>query len=225
MASDAQISANRRNAKKSTGPKTAAGLAVASRNALRHGLTAKQLVIRYEEEAADFVSFHDDLRAALAPADAVEEQLVERIVLCSWRLRRVCRAEAGIAATETRNWLGSPRNSGLGKPPAGLIFVAATSEMLALTRYERSIERSLHRALEALERRQEGWRLEAALARREEERAEPPENPFDVPMLSSNPDPYRNARTEEERAEISRRLEINRRVCLGLQSEGWSTQK
>ncbi len=223
MTSDAQISANRRNAKKSTGPKTAAGLAVASRNALRHGLTAKQLVIRYEEEAADFVSFHDDLRATLAPADAVEEQLVERIVLCSWRLRRVCRAEAGIAATETRNWLGSPRN--VGKPPAGLVFVAAAAEMLALTRYERSIERSLHRALEALERRQEGWRLEAALARREEERAGSPDNPFDFPMLASNPDPYRNARTEEERAEITRRLEINRRVCLGLQSEGWSTQK
>src|SRR5258707_6901139 len=98
-----QTPPNRRNAKKSTGPKTAAGLAVASRNALRHGLTAKQLVIRYEEEAADFVSFHDELRATLAPANAVEEQLAERIVLCSWRLRRVCRAEAGIAETQIRH--------------------------------------------------------------------------------------------------------------------------
>lgn len=222
MASDAQISANRRNAKKSTGPKTAAGLAVASRNALRHGLTAEQLVVQ-EEEARDFVSFHDDLRAALAPADAVEEQLVERIVLCSWRLRRVCRAEAGITRRQAEKW--SNNGGKQEKAYAGVVFVMATSEMLALTRYERSIERSLHRALEALERRQEGRRLEAALARREEERSEPPENPFHFPMLASNPDPFRNDRTEEERAETARRLEINRRVALGLQTEGWATQK
>ena len=222
MTTPAQITANRQNAKKSTGPKTAAGIAIASRNALRHGLTAKQLVISEEEDAADFVSFHDDLRAALAPADAVEEQLAERIVLCSWRLRRVCRAEAGIARTQIRNWHGNARN--FGRPPAGLVFVAAASDMLTLSRYERSIERSLHRALQALERRQENRRLAAMLERQREERAEPPENPFDFPMLSSEPDPFRNARTEQERAEVARRLEINRRVALGFQSEGWSTQ-
>ena len=40
MATPAQIEANRRNARKSTGPKTAAGKAASSRNALTHGLTA-----------------------------------------------------------------------------------------------------------------------------------------------------------------------------------------
>lgn len=38
MASKRQIEANRRNARRSTGPKTAAGKAKASRNALCHGL-------------------------------------------------------------------------------------------------------------------------------------------------------------------------------------------
>jgi hypothetical protein len=41
MASPKQIAANRRNAKKSTGPRTAAGKTRASRNALRHGLTKR----------------------------------------------------------------------------------------------------------------------------------------------------------------------------------------
>ena len=39
MATEKQIRANRENAKKSTGPKTAAGRARSSRNALRHGLS------------------------------------------------------------------------------------------------------------------------------------------------------------------------------------------
>jgi hypothetical protein len=40
MATPAQIEANRRNARKSTGPKTATGKAASSRNAVTHGLTA-----------------------------------------------------------------------------------------------------------------------------------------------------------------------------------------
>ena len=39
MATEKQIRANRENAKKSKGPKTAAGRARSSRNALRHGLS------------------------------------------------------------------------------------------------------------------------------------------------------------------------------------------
>jgi hypothetical protein len=39
MASERQIAANRRNAKKSTGPRSADGKARSSRNALRHGLS------------------------------------------------------------------------------------------------------------------------------------------------------------------------------------------
>jgi hypothetical protein len=40
MTSDSQTTANRANGKKSTGPRTRGGKAMASRNALRHGLRA-----------------------------------------------------------------------------------------------------------------------------------------------------------------------------------------
>jgi hypothetical protein len=43
MATERQIAANRANAKKSTGPKTAAGLLKSSRNAFRHGLSLAML--------------------------------------------------------------------------------------------------------------------------------------------------------------------------------------
>ena len=93
MPSDAQIEANRRNARKSTGPKTETGKAAASRNALRHGLASPQLIL-FDEKPEDFERLWEDLRTAYGPADAVEDGLVERIALAQWRLRRVWRAEA-----------------------------------------------------------------------------------------------------------------------------------
>jgi hypothetical protein len=42
MATAKQIAANRRNAQRSTGPRTAAGRSVSSRNTLRHGLSLPQ---------------------------------------------------------------------------------------------------------------------------------------------------------------------------------------
>jgi hypothetical protein len=95
MASRKQIEANRRNARKSTGPRTAAGRATSSRNALRHGLTAKQIVVS-DESAKEFMAYYRECHEALAPADSVEEFHAERIIACQWRLRRAYRAEAGL---------------------------------------------------------------------------------------------------------------------------------
>ena len=46
MASEAQIQANRANAQKSTGPRTAEGKATVAQNAVKHGLRAEQMVIK-----------------------------------------------------------------------------------------------------------------------------------------------------------------------------------
>ena len=56
MATPAQIAANRRNALKSTGPRTAAGKAASGRNALTHGLTARTAVV-LDEDAGDYAEF------------------------------------------------------------------------------------------------------------------------------------------------------------------------
>ena len=50
MASKKQIEANRRNAKKSTGPKTEEGKAKSSTNARKHGLTSRQVWLSDEDE-------------------------------------------------------------------------------------------------------------------------------------------------------------------------------
>ena len=45
MSSEAKIAANRHNAEKSTGPKTAEGKAIVAQNAVKHGLLARTAVI------------------------------------------------------------------------------------------------------------------------------------------------------------------------------------
>jgi hypothetical protein len=148
MASPAQIDANRRNALRSTGPRTAAGRAAVRRNALRHGMTAEQVVL-VDELPEDFSHFFSDLRDALAPADAIEEQLVERLVICAWRLRRACRCEAAVFdyAALGNGW-------GTAIDDAGKAFKRVAANIATLSRYETAIERSFHRAALALERMQ-----------------------------------------------------------------------
>src|SRR5713101_3769219 len=97
MTTKLQLQANRLNAQKSTGPKTEEGSANSKMNALKHGLTAKQVTL-LDEKSEDFEAFYGHMINALCPVGALEEQLVERIVVCTWRLRRVYRIEAQLFA-------------------------------------------------------------------------------------------------------------------------------
>jgi hypothetical protein len=158
MASEAQVAANRRNAGKSTGPRTAAGRAVASQNALRHGLTAEQVVL-FDEQPEDLARFRDELRAALDPADEMEEQLAERIMLCAWRLRRAARLEAGLVngeAEEIRRRAYRPSVQGA--------YRSAGFDLALASRYETALDRSLRHAYALLERRQARRRGEPVAA-------------------------------------------------------------
>ena len=149
MVSEAQIAANRRNAAKSTGPKTTEGKAVASRNALRHGLTACQLVL-FDEGLADFRRFYTELLAALAPADAFEETLAERVVLGAWRLRRMGRIEAAVLKN-AESHVGTEATHGT---ELGVGFSRVALELAILSRYESTLDRVLRQAEMQLERRQ-----------------------------------------------------------------------
>jgi hypothetical protein len=156
MTSDAKIESNRRNALKSTGPRTERGKERSRLNALRHGLTARQLVAT-SEDYADFARFNAELRAALAPGDAVEEQLVEGIVMTSWRLRRAWRTEAAaiqVAARRSRRWE---------EPKLAVPFALAGRDVERVSRYETALQRSLQSAYAMLEQRK-ARRAEAASA-------------------------------------------------------------
>src|SRR5215813_7337161 len=95
MTSYRQIDANRRNALKSTGPKTEAGKQASRRNAVRHGLTA-ETVISALEDAEDYKAFEAAITADYDAQSAVERELVLRLASLLWRLRRATTMETGL---------------------------------------------------------------------------------------------------------------------------------
>ena len=91
----AQIDANRRNAQKSTGPRTPEGKDASSRNRLLHGLrSAKHLVL--DESLDDFEDLVKDMQDRFRPTGEAENLLVLRIAADHWRLNRSLPIEAGI---------------------------------------------------------------------------------------------------------------------------------
>jgi hypothetical protein len=95
MTSYRQIEANRRNAEKSTGPKTEAGKQSSRCNAVRHGLTA-ETVIGALEDAEDYRAFEAAITADYDAQSAVERELVLRLASVLWRLRRATTMETGL---------------------------------------------------------------------------------------------------------------------------------
>lgn len=95
MTTDKQITANRKNALKSTGPSTELGKSFSSVNATKHGLRSRQVVIEGESQR-EFDDFRLMIIEHYAPADPIEASLVDRVTVCLWRLRRTETIEAQI---------------------------------------------------------------------------------------------------------------------------------
>jgi len=88
MATPRQIDANRRNAQKSTGPRTEEGKERARLNGVTHGMTATFDILPGEDAEA-YQERLDAFIADLKPRNAFERELVERIVRASWLLDQV----------------------------------------------------------------------------------------------------------------------------------------
>lgn len=86
MASDKQIEANRRNVRLSTGPTSAKGKAIASRNSLRHGFVSRTPLIRGESQR-EYNKLCDELDQLFQPRDSHERFYVMEMVDARWRLR------------------------------------------------------------------------------------------------------------------------------------------
>ena len=94
MATIKQINANRKNALLSKGPKSDLGKLKSSKNSLKHGLTAQQLVIG--ESYKEFEKYRDRMIDELKPEGILEEQVVFMIIDTGFRLRRIGEVEAGV---------------------------------------------------------------------------------------------------------------------------------
>lgn len=90
-----QFAANRANARKSTGPRTAEGKKRSSLNATRHGLTGQVAVLPGEDLAAYF-HFCSQFRESVSPVGFLEEQLAQSLAELRWRLNRVSQLENAV---------------------------------------------------------------------------------------------------------------------------------
>jgi hypothetical protein len=95
MATLKQFEANRRNAQKSTGPKTPEGKSAVSMNALRHGLRARTVVLP-GEDPTEFHQLCDDLEIEWHPQSRTEQFYVEQMAVSQWKLTRMEVVEVNI---------------------------------------------------------------------------------------------------------------------------------
>jgi len=97
MSTPAQIAANQKNARLSTGPTSEAGKAKSSLNAVKTGLTGRAVLLpgedaaRYEAHVARFIE-------RFKPLGEEEQNLVQSLADTEWRLLRIPALEMGIYA-------------------------------------------------------------------------------------------------------------------------------
>ena len=146
MSSAAKALANRQNSLHSTGPVTAAGKAASSQNAMRHGLTSKQIVLPGEDAAQ-----YDELRQALA-CDLRPGQCCRSPA--RRRTRRGLMASAPARRQETLILQKLAGDNADCDAAFATAFIEKPKEIGRLTRYITSIERAYYRAMAKLEQMQ-----------------------------------------------------------------------
>ena len=156
MTTEKQASANRRNAMRSTGPRSRKGKAVVAGNARKHGLSGRDAVLCDEDEIL-FTEMLIELSAACRPEGELETFLVKRIATGIWRLQRLLRVEAGLFA-EPETFLFD-KGKGLGVRVRSQTRHGSNS-FATLHRYEAATERGVFRALHELQRQQAARRGE-----------------------------------------------------------------
>lgn len=123
---------------------------------------SREACLAGDPQEDDFIGFRDHFFCDVAPQDAIEKMLVDRLVACIWRLRRAGRIENELFAqlyAHSNNMSDASSEAGNDQASSGanmLLQVAAEvrpkefSALEWLQRYESHLDRSVHSALTAL---------------------------------------------------------------------------
>jgi len=186
MATTAQTNANRENAKKSTGPRTAQGKTISSRNSLVHGMTSGKF-LPPDADPQEFFQLLDQFRNRFQPFDEVEDALVERLVAAEFKMRSVRYMDAGLFhyQAETNPMPEQFNKAGRSNPLAWAFHgdSAYYNSFSKLMRYEGFLQREFSRALRDLSMLQADRRARLAEADAQATPPAPaePESPAAVP--------------------------------------------
>jgi len=99
MSTDKQIAANRRNAHKSTGPRTPEGKARSAQSARKHGFTASTFAVVRLEELDEVAHLKADLVACYQPVNSQELLALERMAVAQQTMLRAARLEVGLCTS------------------------------------------------------------------------------------------------------------------------------
>ena len=143
-----QIEANRLNAQKSTGPRSAHGKAASSRNALKSGIDAQSLVIR-GEKPGDLDALTAEYLDRFLPATPEERLFVDTLIRGDWQLRRLAKVDAQIWEYEMSSAYKLDEDS-----PLGHGFERGQRPFERLQRRINATERSIKSALHELQQLQ-----------------------------------------------------------------------
>jgi hypothetical protein len=94
--SEKQLAANRANAKKSTGPTTAAGKTRSAQNSLKHGFAASTFAVVRLEDLEEIAHLKSDLMNVYRPVNSQEVFALERMALAQQSIFRAARLESGL---------------------------------------------------------------------------------------------------------------------------------
>ena len=143
----AQIEASRRNGARSRGPVTEEGKARASRNALKHGLTAMHHLVLEDEAPAELEEMTARLMAEVAPMSEIEARIARRLAIAFWKGERAERIEVARfdAAPKTR-----PKGNGFYSEEADPLTTFDLKRFNAVRGYQAQQSREISRCLKEL---------------------------------------------------------------------------
>jgi hypothetical protein len=135
------------NGKKSQGPKTPEGKAISSRNAIRHGLVAKHLVLD-RESAPRFAALLTEMHDQFRPRTPIESAEVDNMALCRWRQIRIWNIEKAILDEAIgRQEIASPDSTTAARAADAFIELSHHSGLALVARYESRYDLQYTRAV------------------------------------------------------------------------------
>jgi hypothetical protein len=149
MTTPTQIDANRKNATRSTGPKTPSGKERSSRNAVSHGCRSELAVLPFEQTDA-WERHRDGVIRSLTPVGTLEEALAFRVALCLWRLQRVAVYEAATATAAIESVADELARHQTGDPIA-ILVAASANDLRQLSKAEEELDKARGHLKEAKE--------------------------------------------------------------------------
>lgn len=143
MTTDRHRESNRRNAQRSTGPRTPEGRAVSSQNARRHGILSERSTSANEDRDL-FNNLLNSLVGEFAPQSPLEVLLVERLANLFWRERRLVQTE-----TLTLNRIHDNNSDFFNGPPS--ILALPLIDQLLLGRYQTMLTNQINSTISQIE--------------------------------------------------------------------------